>query len=157
MDNFPKIDNADRQLLAEVQIDNRQSIEVLSEKVNISPSAVQRRLARLRDTGIIEADVSIVSPEAVGRPMTFIVEVGLERERIDMLDDFRESMRKLEEVQQCYFVTGDVDFILIVSTSDMHTYEEFSRTVFLENPNIKTFATHVVVNCVKNGRKIATA
>ena len=157
MGKFPKIDEVDRQLLTEVQINNRQSIETLSEKTNASPSSVQRRLAKLRDTGVIEADVSIVSQEALGWPMTFIVEVGLERERIDLLDAFRDTMRKLPEVQQCFYVTGNIDFILIVSTTDMKTYEDFSRRVFSENPNIRTYASHVVVDCVKNGRQVAVA
>lgn len=155
MGKYPKLDETDRLLLAEVQIDNRQSIEALSEKVNASPSAVQRRLARLRASGVIEADISIVSPEAMGWPMTFIVEVGLERERIDLLDAFRDTMRKLDEVQQCYYVTGNIDFILVVTTTDMRAYEDFSRRVFSENPNIRTYASHVVVDRVKNGRQVA--
>ena len=157
MGQLPKLDEIDRRLLDEVQIDNRQSIETLSQKTSTSVSSVQRRLARLRNTGVIEADVSIVSQEALGWPMTFIVEVGLERERIDLLDAFRDTMRKLPEVQQCYYVTGNIDFILIVSTRDMRAYEEFSRRVFSENPNIRTYASHVVVDCVKNGRKVSTA
>ena len=155
MGNSPELDGIDRLLLAEVQTDNRQSIEALSEKVGASPSAVQRRLAKLRVSGVIEADISILSHEAMGWPMTFIVEVGLERERIDLLDAFRDTMRKLDEVQQCYYVTGNIDFILVVSTTDMRAYEEFSRRVFSENPNIRTYASHVVVDCVKNGRQVA--
>ena len=155
MSDFPKLDDIDRLLLAEVQRDNRQSIDALSAKVNCSASAVQRRLTKLRASGVIEADISIVSQEAMGWPMTFIVEVGLERERIDLLDTFRDTMRKLDEVQQCYYVTGNTDFILVVSTTDMRAYEDFSRRVFSENPNIRTYASHVVVNCVKNGRQVA--
>lgn len=104
---------------------------------------------------MIEVDVSIVSPEAAGWPMTFMVAVGLERERIDLLDAFRDTMRKLGEVQQCYYVTGNIDFILIVSTTDMRAYEEFSRRVFSKNPNIRTYASHVVIDRVKNGRQVA--
>lgn len=156
MGKFPTLDEIDRRLLDEVQVDNRQSIETLSQKTNSSPSSIQRRLARLREAGVIEADVSIVSQEALGWPMTFIVEVGLERERLDLLDAFRDTMRKLPEVQQCFYVTGNIDFILIVSTRDMRAYEDFSRRVFSENPNIRTYASHVVVDCVKNGRQVAT-
>ena len=86
MGNFPNIDEVDRQLLAAVQVDNRQSIEALGEKVNASPSTVQRRLAKLRDAGVIEADISIVSQEAVGWPMTYIVEVGLESNVVVRVD-----------------------------------------------------------------------
>lgn len=154
MGNFPKLDELDHRLLKEVQSDNRQSIDALSAKTGASPSAVQRRLTKLREGGVIEADVSILSNEAMGWPMTFIVEVGLERERIDLLDAFRETMRKLSEVQQCYYVTGDIDFVLIVSTKDMKSYESFSRQVFSENPNIRTYSSHVVVDNVKSRHQV---
>ncbi|UUP16333.1 Leucine-responsive regulatory protein [Nitratireductor thuwali] len=86
--------------------------------------------------------------------MTFIVEVELERERIDLLDEFRRSMARLEEVQQCYYVTGHTDFILIVMAKDMASYEMFSRRIFTENPNIRRFHTNVVVDQVKIGLSV---
>ena len=86
--------------------------------------------------------------------MTFIVEVGLERERTDLLDEFRRSMLALDEVQQCYNVTGHTDFILIVTAADMTAYEEFSRQVFTDNPNIWRFHSNVVVNRVKAGLQV---
>ena len=148
------MDDVDRRLLAEVQVDNRQSIEALSARVNASPSAVQRRLTKLRRTGAIAAAIAVVSPEAAGWPMTFVVEVALERERIDLLDAFRRTMLAHDEVQQCYYVTGDVDFILIVHAQDMRAYEAFSRRIFSENPNIRRYATHVVVDRVKVGLRV---
>lgn len=111
-------------------------------------------MKRFRDEGIIEADISVLSPKAVGRPMTFIVEVELERERTDLLDEFRRSMLALDDVQQCYYVTGHTDFILIVTAADMAAYEAFSRQVFTDNPNIRRFHSNVVVNRVKSGLQV---
>ena len=123
----------------------------------IAPDPAAPRLTR-RVTGTdqtgAEADISVVSPEAAGWPMTFVVEVALERERIDLLDAFRKTMLRHDEVQQCYYVTGDVDFILIVHAQDMRAYEAFSRRIFSENPNIRRYATHVVVDRVKVGLRV---
>jgi Lrp/AsnC family leucine-responsive transcriptional regulator len=55
-----------------------------------------------RDEGIVEADISVLSEKAAGNPMTFIFEVELERERNDLLDEFRRSILALDDVQQCY-------------------------------------------------------
>ena len=89
----------DRKLLAEVQRDNRQSGERLGERVGLSPTACQRRLKRLREAGVIEADVSVVSPAALGRPMTLVVTVELERERIDIVDEFKRAVAGTPEIQ----------------------------------------------------------
>ncbi len=148
------LDDADKRLLEILQRDNRLTADELGEKTRLSRSSVQRRLKRFRDEGIIEADISVLSAKAVGRPMTFIVEVELERERTDLLDEFRRSMLELKDVQQCYYVTGHTDFILVVTSTDMAAYEEFSRQVFTDNPNIRRFHSNVVVNRVKVGLQV---
>ncbi len=148
------LDDIDKKILEILQRNNRLSADELGERTGISRSSVQRRIKRFRDEGIIEADVSVLSTKAVGRPMTFIVEVELERERTDLLDEFRRSMLALDDVQQCYYVTGHTDFILIVTSTDMTAYEEFSRQVFTDNPNIRRFHSNVVVNRVKAGLQV---
>ncbi|ASP35706.1 Lrp/AsnC family transcriptional regulator [Labrenzia sp. VG12] len=145
------LDDVDKRLLTLLQKNNRLTADELGDKVGTSRSSVQRRVKRFREEGIIEADISVLSPKAVGRSMTFIVEVELERERTDLLDDFRRSMLALEDVQQCYYVTGHTDFILVVTAVDMTAYEEFSRRVFTENANIRRFHSNVVVSRVKTG------
>lgn len=145
------LDNTDRKILEILQRNNRLTADEIGEQIGVSRSSVQRRIKRFRDEGIIEADISVLSAKAVGRQMTFIVEVELERERNDLLDEFRRSMLALEDVQQCYYVTGHTDFILIVTATDMVAYEEFSRKVFTDNPNIRRFHSNVVVSRVKAG------
>lgn len=148
------LDETDRSILRELQQNARMSSEELGEKVGVSRSSAQRRVQILRETGAIEKEIAVVSTKHADATMTFIVEVELERERIDLLDEFRRSMLKLEEVQQCYYVTGHTDFILIVLAQDMVSYERFTRIVFTENPNIRRFHTNVVVDQVKVGLSV---
>lgn len=145
------LDRADRALLSAVQVNNRLTSDELAGMVNLSPSACQRRLKRLRDEGVIEADVSIVSPKAVGRAVTMIVLVSLERERADIVDRFKAAIRATREVMIGYYVTGDADFILVVTANDMEDYETFTRRFFYENHDIKGFKTMVVMDRVKVG------
>ena len=103
-----EIDRLDAALLEAVQVNNRLTFEELAEIVHLSPSACQRRLKRLRAEGIVEADVSIVSPQAAGRHITMIVMVSLERERADIVDRFKAAIRKAREVMIGYYVTGAI-------------------------------------------------
>ncbi|TVT55969.1 MAG: Lrp/AsnC family transcriptional regulator [Azoarcus sp. PHD] len=143
------LDSFDRRILEIVQVANRTTTEDIAEQVGLSPAAVQRRLKRMREQQVILADVSVVNPKAVGRDMTFLVQVSLERERADLIDTFKEGMRNNPAVQQCYYVTGNSDFILVVTAADMNDYERFTRTAFFENSNVRSFQTNVVMSSVK--------
>jgi Lrp/AsnC family leucine-responsive transcriptional regulator len=151
-----ELDSFDHQLLREVQHDNRIGADALSARVGLSPSACLRRLKRLRRARVIEADIAVVSPEAIGRTLTMIVDVTLERERPDIMDEFKRSMRATPEVMQCYYVTGDTDFILIVTARDMRHYEAFTNQFFFNNPNVRRFHTSVVMDRVKVGLSVPT-
>ncbi|ASY61107.1 Lrp/AsnC family transcriptional regulator [Sinorhizobium sp. CCBAU 05631] len=144
-----ELDKIDRKLLNAVQRNNRLTTEELGELAGLSATACQRRLKRLRDAGVIEADVAIVSPEAVGRSMQMLVSISLERDRTDIIDRFKQAIRKTPEIMSGYYVTGDADFVLIISVRDMVDYERFTRRFFYENPDIKDFSTMVVMDRTK--------
>jgi Lrp/AsnC family leucine-responsive transcriptional regulator len=146
-----ELDKIDSHLLDLVQRNNRLSSEELGEKVGLSSTGVQRRLKRLRLEGVIEADVSIVSPKAIGRHITMLVLVSLERERADIVDRFKQAIVNTTEVMSGFYVTGDADFVLMVTANDMQDYELFTRRFFYENPDIKWFKTMVVMDRVKAG------
>ncbi|WP_129718078.1 Lrp/AsnC family transcriptional regulator [Pedobacter sp. SYP-B3415] len=147
-------DEYDKKLLSLLQQNNRLTAEELSERVHLSASAVQRRLKRLRDDKIIQADVSIVSPLAAGLRITCIVDIILQDGGSGELAKFKALMRGCDEVMQCYFVTGTYDFVLLVNVRDMEHYEAFSTKYLMDNPNVKHFHTHVVMDKVKVGYTI---
>ncbi|AUW47425.1 putative HTH-type trans (plasmid) [Rhizobium leguminosarum] len=153
LQDFPtmELDRADIALLNAVQKNNKLTSEELAERAHLSPTACQRRLKRLRAEGVIEADVSIVSPKAVGRHVTVVVLVSLERERADIIDRFKAAIKNTREVMIGYYVTGDADFLLVVTAKDMEDYEQFTRRFFYENNDIKGFKTMVVMDRVKAG------
>lgn len=149
-----ELDSFDIRLLAVLQQNNQLTSAQLAERVGLSPAACLRRAKRLREEGIIIGDVSLVAPEAVGRRMTMIVLVEFERERIDLIDTFKSSMQRTLEVMQCWYVTGDADFVLLITAEDMADYEAFTNRFFFENPNIRRFRTMVVMNRVKFGMAV---
>jgi len=144
-----ELDRIDIGILQAVQQNNRLTSEELGERVGLSATACQRRLNRLRAEGVIESDISVISPKAVGRPVSMLVLVSLERERADIVDKFKAAIRSTPEVMIGYYVTGDADFVLLITAKDMEDYERFTRRFFYENNDIKGFKTMVVMDRVK--------
>jgi Lrp/AsnC family leucine-responsive transcriptional regulator len=150
-----QLDEFDKKLLRLLQQNNRLTTEELSKKVSLSQSAVQRRITKLRNEKIIEADVSIISPAAVGIEVTCVVDVILLEGNSKAIDLFKKEMLKCSEVSLCYYVTGTYDFVLIVNTRDMNHFEEFQKNKLMDNPYLKHFYTHVVMDKVKVGYGLA--
>lgn len=145
------IDQIDARILQALQENNRLTSDQLSEIVHLSATAVQRRVKRLRAIGVIEGDVAIISPKAVGRPVSMLVSVTLERERVAIIDRFKKAIREAPEIMSGYYVTGEADFVLLVTARDMEDFEQFTRRFFYDNPDIKGFKTAVVMDRVKAG------
>jgi DNA-binding Lrp family transcriptional regulator len=144
------VDDFDLALLDLVQRDNLTPARLLAERVGLSESAVLRRLRRLRREKIIAADVSIVRPEAIGLPLTIIALVSLERENAGVLDDFARRAKARAEVRQCWYVTGESDLALVLQLESMASYEAFTREMFLDNPNVRSFRTLVAMREIVN-------
>ena len=115
------LDDFDRQLLLAVQQDNRMPLRLLAEKVHLSTAAVQRRIRRMEEAGVISSNVAVVSPPSVGKVITLLVEVQAERTQTADLDELKKSLSG-PEVQQCYYVTGEADFMLVMTVDSMTEY-----------------------------------
>jgi Lrp/AsnC family transcriptional regulator, leucine-responsive regulatory protein len=148
-----QLDDFDRKILALVQMNNKLSQREISDAVNLSASAVNRRIAMMEEAGVIRANVALVDPAKVGRPITVIVEVSVESERLDLIDQVKGRFTNCPQVQQVYYVTGETDFVLILSVADMTEYEQLTRQLFFAEGNIKRFRTMVVME----RSKISTA
>ena len=147
----PDLDQLDLAILACLQADARTIAETIGAKVGLSAAAVQRRIKRLREAGVIEREVAVLSPDALGLSMTFVVTVEMERENLAVFDGFRRQVLAEDAVQQCYYVTGTADFVLIVTCQDMAAFEAFTRRMFFDNPNVRHFTTSVAMDRVKVG------
>lgn len=143
-----KLDKIDRKILNILQKNNKITNIELAELVHLSPPPCLRRVHRLRDLGIIK-DVAIIDPFKAGQMLTVFVSITLERQREDLLEAFEQKMLAHEEVKQCYFVSGDIDYMLVVQMDDMNHYHEFSRRVFSCEENIRIYRSIFCLNRVK--------
>jgi Lrp/AsnC family leucine-responsive transcriptional regulator len=95
----------------------------------------------------------VVDPERVAKPITVIVEVHAERTNTAAMVALKKALSG-PEVQQCYYVTGEADFVLILNVATMTEYEALARRMFDDNDNIKWYRTAVVLNRVKVGLEV---
>lgn len=143
------LDAFDRRLLALVQRDAALTSEVLGERVGLSPSAVQRRLKRLRAAGVIKVIHATVDPGKLGRPSFFIVGLEIERERPEQLARLRAWLAAEDAVQEVFYVTGAADFVLIVTAPDVEAYDALMARLMADNSNVRRFTTNVALGVYK--------
>ena len=108
----------------------------------------------MRKTGIIERDISVLDRNQLNRKITIIVQILSDIEGTQLDIQFKKTMFEAPEVMQCYYVTGDYDYVLITTFKEMGDYEDFTIKYFLDNPNIKRFNSMVVMNKVKENLSI---
>lgn len=145
------LDDFDRKILAILQQNNMTPQRTIGEAVNLSAPAVQRRIKRMTEAGVIGANVAVVDPEAIGQAITIFVEVEVFSETADQIEAAKRQFAGTPEIQQCYYVTGEADFILVIVVPGMADYEALTRRLFFGNNNVKRFRTFVAMDRVKVG------
>lgn len=148
-DSSPALDSFDLAILRILQQDSTVPQRLIGEKVNLSAPSVQRRIKRMENDGVIAAQVALVDPASVGLPLTIAVEVELKTETGGKIDDIKRQFLNAPEIQQCYYVTGETDFVLIVVVGSMVEYEAFTKRLFFSNEDIMKFKTFVTMDRTK--------
>jgi DNA-binding Lrp family transcriptional regulator len=152
---MPELDSYDRKLLAAIQKDANLPQSELAEIVNLSTAAVNRRLKRLESEGVIQSYAAVLSPDALGYGLTLITAVKIVRtESVTQLHELRKALLNCPQVQQCYFVTGEWDLILVFLVQNMSEYSELTTRLLLNNPSVTHFTTAVTLSREKVGLQV---
>ena len=151
----PVLDEFDHRLLALLQADATRTLTALGDAVGLSASAVQRRIKRYRDSGLLR-QVAVLDPELLGGPTLATVWVTMERETTRQLNAFYARMRTAPEVQQCYQLAGEWDYLVILATTSMAEYREAAERLFKADGNIRRYETRLVFDAVKRGLALPT-
>lgn len=146
----PPLDKFDRQILARLQADPRQPAERIAAAIGLSATAVQRRIRRLREAGVIVGERLVLDAAALGFGLSVWVEVELrEASRKAVIDGFKRRMAAEPRVQQCFYVAGDSDFLLRVRCRDVAEFEALTRELFFDDANIRKFRSVFVLDDCK--------
>ncbi len=133
------------------------SLRELAEQVNSSTPTVQRRLAQLRAQGYLVKQVVLLNRKLVGKVLTVFVSVEIETQNEAMLRVFEKKMQGEHAVMACYEVSGEFDFMLIVTAGSMEDYHSFTRRVFTSANNVRNFKSNFAMNCSKFETRIHLA
>ncbi len=135
------LDETDFRLLAQLQQDASLSNQALAEAVHVSPPTCLRRIKRLRDAGLIERQIAILSTDrlasVIGHGLSAIVEITLDRQGAEHLDAFEARVGADQSVQQCWRVSPGPDFILVVAATDMPDYLALAQRLFAGDANVR--------------------
>ncbi|HET6537925.1 MAG TPA: Lrp/AsnC family transcriptional regulator [Sphingopyxis sp.] len=148
------LDQFDRAILRILQEDNKKPQRSIAEQVHLSAASVQRRIAAMEDAGIITRNVAVLDHDALGLTITSVVEVNLVNEQVATVDAAKALFKATAEVQQCYYVTGGLSFILVITTTDMRAYEALTRRLFGENPHVESYRSLIALDRVKAGMAV---
>ena len=154
MDKQIELDAIDRRILHALQADGRMTYDALAAQVNLSASAVLRRVRRLEDDGVITAYVALVNPERVGLGLTAYINVRLEKHteshKRTPMDLLRAAVQTWPEVVECSALTGEMDYLLRVLVEDMGHYARFISDTLLRHPSVQDCKTSFVLDRLKN-------
>ncbi|HUR40286.1 MAG TPA: Lrp/AsnC family transcriptional regulator [Verrucomicrobiae bacterium] len=145
-----KLDRTDLRILTELQRDGRMPVVALAERVALSPTACQRRVQRLEESGVIARYAAVLSPAALGLEIQAFIQVRIERQSKDTTESFEAAVRKLPEVRACYVMTGDLDFLLHVFVPDFKAFSDFAMHRLIGLPGVKDVRSSLVLESIKN-------
>lgn len=144
-----KWDEFDRRLVALLQQDADRTHEALATLVNLSASAVQRRVARLKAAGAIAGIVAVPNPGDFGVGFTALVELTLDSDRREVLDALGRWTQARPEIQSCWYVSGEADLVLLVRCDDVEAFNTLMAALGEANRAVVKYKTSLVFSTLK--------
>lgn len=143
------LDRLDQKILAHLQRHARASNLELAAAVQLSPAQCHRRHKRLEELGLVRTYEARLEPAALGWSVTAFIHLSMERSHVRELAQFLEQVRQLQEVQECYSVTGDFDYVLKVVARDLPSLSRFLMGTLMRLPGVASVRSSVCMDEVK--------
>lgn len=144
-----ELDAIDRRLLGKLQQDARATAQALSEAAHLSPAQSNRRHRRLEEAGVIARYEARLAPAALGLHVVAFVHVTMERGHVAQIADFKALIGDLPQVQECYAVTGDADYVLKVVARDLKSLSDFLMGTLMRAPGVGAVHSTVCLDEIK--------
>jgi DNA-binding Lrp family transcriptional regulator len=142
------VDRLDRQILAELQTDGRQSLTELASHVGLTVSPTQRRVRDLERSGAIVGYRAIVDPQVLGLGFEALVFVTMKQEDRATLLGFEEAVERIPNVLLAQRLFGDPDYLLRVRTTDLDAYARLEDDVLATLPGVQRLNSTLVMKYV---------
>lgn len=143
------LDSIDLRILSILQEDARITNAELAGRVGLSPSPCLARVRALRAAGVLDRQVALVAPRALGLSVNVFIQVTLERQVESALEEFEARMAQFDEVMECYLMTGDSDYLLRLVLPDMAALERFILQELTTIPGVANIRSSFALKQVK--------
>ena len=127
-----RLDDTDRKILSELQIDSRQSLDEIAKKVFSSKTPVWNRIKKMKDYGIIGDTVSILNADKLGFEACFFVMIRTSEHDLEWQENFLQALKDRPQVQEAHRLAGDIDYILKVRVKNARAYDDFYQALISE-------------------------
>jgi Lrp/AsnC family transcriptional regulator, leucine-responsive regulatory protein len=144
------LDTKDKKLLHLIQSDTKKTTKELSVKLNLSVTAVYERIKKLEREGIINSYVALLNRKKIDKSFVVFCHIKLMQHSKDFLTQFEKEVIQLDEVLECFHVSGDYDYILKICVKDMEEYREFMVTKLTTLQHIGSTHSTFMIGEVKN-------
>ncbi|CAG2135304.1 Leucine-responsive regulatory protein [compost metagenome] len=144
-----ELDRTDRRLLGVLQENGRASNLELAEAISLSPAQTLRRHRRLEESGIIKRYEARLDSTALGFGVTAFIHVTMERGHIRDLSKFKGLVAELAQIQECFSVTGDIDYVLKVVAKDLKSLSDFLLDTLMRIPGVSGVKSSVCLDEIK--------
>ena len=144
-----QLDKIDRNIVRLLQQDARIPHTELARKVGLSTTPCKERVKRLEREGVIQHYQAVLNPAALNRGLVVFVQIRLNRTSQDIFEEFTASALDLPEVQECYLVSGNFDYLLKARVADMNAYRVLLGETLLTLPGVLESTSYVVMEQVK--------
>ncbi|MEO0722800.1 MAG: Lrp/AsnC family transcriptional regulator [Pseudomonadota bacterium] len=143
------MDAIDAKILDLIQHDAALSVAEIAERVGLSSSPCWRRIKRMEEAGVITRRVTLLNTAQLGLNFEVVANVKLALPNRDNLEAFETMVQDWEEVTECMTVTGAVDYIIHVVTTDMHAYDDFLRDKLLGSALVSDVQSRIIIRVAK--------
>jgi Lrp/AsnC family leucine-responsive transcriptional regulator len=145
----PRMDRTDLRILAHLQADASASHADLAEAVHLSPSQCSRRIARLRETGVIRGQVALLDEAALGLGVEAYVTVTMASYAREVVGGFHERIAGLPAVVDCCALTGDADYLLRIVAVDLAAFTRLLNDEILGHGDVASLRSSIVLDRIK--------
>lgn len=145
-----QLDDIDKKLLRLLQSDAKLTTKELASRLGLTLSPVYERIKRLEGFGFIKQYVAVLDRSLLGQPITTFCQVSMRYHDKAFIDNFEEEVQKLEEVQECYHMAGQVDFLLKIHVGSLDEYHDFVKNKLSRIENIGTLNSTFVLKEIKH-------
>ncbi len=146
---MPKLDSIDKNIVGLLQEQGRMTNAELSKQVGLSTASVHERVKKLERRGVIKGYHAELDNAAIGANLEVLVIVTLSLHQQDPVQKFMAALQDVDEVVDCYHVSGKADFLLRVLARDIPYYETFMMETLSALPGIQHVESMVILSVVK--------